>query len=50
MVSVEHQRLVNMLARALEDQRGVTIKAIDMAGTPQYFEQRYRSLPLPQRT
>lgn len=46
MVSEEHQRLVNGLARGLEG-RGIEITAIDIDGTPQYFEERYRSLPTP---
>ena len=47
MVTEEHQRLVNALALVLEDQRRVRITAIDVAGTPEYFEQKYRNLPKP---
>ena len=47
MISEEHQRLVNALALVLEDQRGVRITAIDIAGTPEHFEQKYRNLPKP---
>lgn len=46
MVSSEHQRLVNALALAWEG-RGIRVTAVDMAGTPQYFEPRYRNLPKP---
>ena len=47
MISEEHQRLVNKLARLLEDQKKVRIVAIDIDGTPQYFDQKYRNLPKP---
>ena len=47
MISEEHQKLVNALALVLEDQRGVQIVAIDIAGTPEHFEQKYRNLPKP---
>lgn len=46
MVSAEHQKLVNGLARGLEDQ-GIRITAIDMVGTPEYFDQKYHKLPKP---
>ena len=46
MVSPEHQRLVNSLARRLESKL-IRIQAIHMAGTTQYFDQQYRRLPRP---
>ena len=46
MVSEEHQRLVNALAQAWE-RVGIRVTAIDMAGHPSYFDQKYRSLPTP---
>ena len=46
MASSEHQTLVNALALAWEG-RGISVTAVDMAGTPQYFEPRYRNLPKP---
>lgn len=47
MVSKEHQRLVNLLARELEKHQGIKITAIDISGTPEHFEERYKSLPPP---
>ena len=47
MVSKEHQTLVNLLAQRLEDKIGVKIVAIDIAGTPQYFEPKYHDLQKP---
>ena len=47
MVTEEHQRLVNALAQVLEERKGVKITAIDVAGTPEYFEPKYRNLPRP---
>ena len=47
MTSEDHQTLVNLLARTLEDQRRVRITAIDIAGTPQHFEEKYGNLPRP---
>ena len=47
MASEEHQTLVNLLAQRLEEQRGIKIVRIDMAGTLQYFEQKYHNLPKP---
>ena len=47
MISEKHQRLVNELAQLLENEKIVRIVAIDIAGTPQYFDQKYRSLPEP---
>lgn len=47
MVSAEHQKLVNGLARGLEG-RGIRITGIDMAGTPEYFDQKYHKLPEPE--
>lgn len=46
MVSAEHQKLVNGLARGLEG-KGIRITAIDMADTPKYFDQKYHKLPKP---
>jgi hypothetical protein len=46
MASAEHQRLVNILAKKLES-HGVTLTHIDIAGTPEYFDTRYRSFPSP---
>ena len=46
MVSAEHQKLVNSLAQGLEG-RGIQITGIDMAGTPEYFDQKYHRLPKP---
>lgn len=44
--SKEHQQLVNALLRKLE-MRGVIITHVDIAGSPQYFDKKYRSLPTP---
>ncbi|MDE1726630.1 MAG: hypothetical protein KGH89_05130 [Thaumarchaeota archaeon] len=46
MTSDEHQRLVNSLANTMESQ-GITITHIDIDKTPEYFDERYRSLPKP---
>ena len=48
MVSPEHQKLVNRLALGLEN-RGIQIRAIAMAGTPQYFNRKYRRLSKPRK-
>lgn len=47
MVSEEHQRLVNSLAIALEEQREITITSIDIDGTPEFFDEKYRELQSP---
>ena len=47
MVSTEHQQLVNALARVLDQQKGITIETIDIGGTPELFDQKYRGLPAP---
>ena len=47
MISEEHQRLVNALARGLEGKMGIQITEIDISGTPHYFDQKYRNLPKP---
>ena len=47
MVSEEHQRLVDALAQVLEDKKGVRTIAIDIAGTPHCFDEKYHDLPKP---
>ena len=47
MVTEEHQSLVNKLARVLEKREGVRITAIDISGTPEHFDGKYRNLPRP---
>lgn len=47
MASEEHQILVNALAKALEEQRGVTITHVDIDGDSQFFDEKYRELPTP---
>lgn len=46
MVSEEHQKLVNALARELEKQN-IKIVQIDMRGTLELFDPKYRDLPKP---
>ena len=46
MTSQEHQKLLNSLANALEAE-GVTITHIDIAETPEFFDDKYRELPKP---
>ncbi len=46
MASEEHQRLLNSLANTLESM-GITITHIDIADTPELFDERYRNLPKP---
>lgn len=46
MVSEVHQRLLNSLANGLEKD-GVTITHLDIDGTPEYFDEKYRDLPTP---
>ena len=47
MISEEHQRLVNSLAKVLEDKVGVQITKVDIADTPHCFNQKYQNLPKP---
>jgi hypothetical protein len=42
----EHQKLLNSLANALEAE-GITITHIDIAETPQFFDDKFRKLPKP---
>ncbi len=46
MTSEEHQKLLNSLANALEDQ-GIRITHIDIGETPELFDEKYRNLPKP---
>jgi len=46
MTSEAHQRLLNSLAKALEKQ-GIIITHLDIDETPEYFDERYRKLPVP---
>lgn len=46
MVSEEHQKLLNSLAKALEAE-GIIITHIDIADTPEFFDDKYRKLPKP---
>ncbi len=46
MTSVEHQKMLNLLAATLESQ-GITVTHIDMAEMPEYFDEKYRKLPKP---
>ncbi|HET6457778.1 MAG TPA: hypothetical protein VFG24_02725 [Nitrosopumilaceae archaeon] len=41
-----HQRLLNSLAKSMED-FGITITHLDIDGTPEYFDEKYRKLPVP---
>jgi predicted transcriptional regulator len=41
-----HQKLLNSLAKAMEHQ-GITITRLDIDGTPEYFDEKYRKLPVP---
>ncbi|MBI1829703.1 MAG: hypothetical protein HY223_02530 [Thaumarchaeota archaeon] len=41
-----HQRLLNSLAKSMEDV-GITITHLDIDGTPEYFDEKYRKLPAP---
>jgi len=47
MASEKHQRLINALARGLEQKEGVKITHIDIDDTPQSFDEKYRRLPEP---
>lgn len=46
MESKEHQKLLNGLAKGLE-KKGTTITHIDISGTPEFFDEKYRELPTP---
>lgn len=46
MASEAHQRLLNSLAKSMED-FGITITHLDIDGTPEYFDEKYRKLPAP---
>ena len=46
MASEDHQRLLNSLANAMEKQ-GITITHVNIDGTPEYFDEKYRKLPIP---
>ena|SRR5690349_16908297 len=41
-----HQRLLNSLAKSMES-FGVTITHLNIDGTPEYFDEKYRKLPTP---
>src|SRR5256885_8240990 len=41
-----HQKLLNSLAKSMES-FGVTITHLDIDGTPEYFDEKYRKLPEP---
>jgi hypothetical protein len=41
-----HQRLLNSLAKSMED-FGIIITHLDIDGTPEYFDEKYRKLPTP---
>ena len=41
-----HQRLLNSLAKSMEE-FGITITHLDIDGTPEYFDEKYRKLPEP---
>lgn len=47
MGSEEQQRLVNALARGLEQKKGVEITHVDVGSTPRLFDEKYRRLPEP---
>jgi hypothetical protein len=40
-----HQRLLNSLAKAMENQ-GITITHVDIDETPEYFDEKYRKSPI----
>ena len=46
MATEAHQRLLNSLAKSMED-FGINITHLDIDGTPEYFEEKYRKLPAP---
>jgi hypothetical protein len=41
-----HQRLLNSLAKAMENQ-GIIITHVDIDETPEYFDEKYRKSPIP---
>lgn len=46
MASEAHQRLLNLLAKSMEN-FGVTITHLDIDGMPEFFDEKYRKLPAP---
>lgn len=46
MASEAHQKLLNSLAKSMES-FGITITHLDIDGTPEYFDEKYRKLPTP---
>ncbi|VVC05336.1 Uncharacterised protein [uncultured archaeon] len=46
MASEAHQKLLNSLAKSMED-LGITITHLDIDGTPEYFDEKYRKLSSP---
>ena len=46
MASEAHQKLLNSLAKSMED-FGITITHLDIDGTPEFFDEKYRKLPSP---
>lgn len=46
MASEAHQKLLNSLAKSMED-FGITITHLDIDGTPEYFDEKYKKLPTP---
>ena len=46
MALESHQRLLNSLAISMEN-LGITITHLDIDGTPEYFDEKYRKLPIP---
>ncbi len=46
MASEAHQKLLNSLAKSMEE-FGITITHLDVDGTPEYFDEKYRKLPTP---
>ena len=41
-----HQKLLNSLAKSMEE-LGITVTHLDIDGTPEYFDEKYRKLPIP---
>ncbi len=41
-----HQKLLNSLAKSMEE-FGITITHLDIDGTPEFFDEKYRKLPTP---
>jgi len=46
MASQAHQKLLNSLAKSMED-FGITITHLDLDGTPELFDEKYRKLSAP---